>query len=512
MKKILSFVVGCFAFISLSAQDKIVLKNAEVIDAFGVDVGEKSLYYQLEEAEHSPWWGISKSQVLLIQYQNGTSVELFQQNEASTIKELLSLSKDKIITRTADVIPAFGVDLSERYVYYKAENRHQAPLLRLSRDKVLLVKRQDGSVVEVFQKTDARQEVASALQKETGAVHVDAASRGDSTVAVTPVKVGQVSEHPAVPARVPVKKDEGVTITSHKLNRALLSKNQQFMDEMNAALQINHKDKKYWNKKADLLIAQLGVKENSVIFDGRLQVRFYMGELTRFRPSQPLHFTVRNAVSENDINDPAVLVSVENKFTKTIYLDLGRTYFVRMGDSICYYQPSSAHTANRVTVDLGPEKKATGVGTNGISSVNTVYTQRYVAIAPKSVVYLNPQYLLRPDAGEVTPGLECVSKSFDQSAVDHLPSFIFNSQESKKLKVGQPISYNEEDSPLQMSLILSYSEDQSCRQETSVPVHLYLKELVGVDSGKFTLEDPSKRLFFGAGIAFTKKQAGFPLR
>ena len=58
----------------LKAQDLIVTQSGETIKAYRTDVGEKMVYYQLEDAEEAPILKIQKADVLVVKLQNGEVV------------------------------------------------------------------------------------------------------------------------------------------------------------------------------------------------------------------------------------------------------------------------------------------------------------------------------------------------------------------------------------------------------------------------------------------------------
>lgn len=73
MRKILLFTL-LVVTLQLSAQDLIVTQSGETIKAYRTDVGEKMVYYQLEDAEDAPILKIQKADVLVIKLQNGKVV------------------------------------------------------------------------------------------------------------------------------------------------------------------------------------------------------------------------------------------------------------------------------------------------------------------------------------------------------------------------------------------------------------------------------------------------------
>lgn len=70
MKKLFLFVLLATT-IHLSAQDLIVTQSGETIKAYRTDIGEKMVYYQLEDIDEASVLKIQKADVLVIKLQNG---------------------------------------------------------------------------------------------------------------------------------------------------------------------------------------------------------------------------------------------------------------------------------------------------------------------------------------------------------------------------------------------------------------------------------------------------------
>lgn len=91
MRKILLFTL-LVVTLQLSAQDLIVTQSGETIKAYRTDVGEKMVYYQLEDAEDAPILKIQKADVLVIKLQNGKVVFLKMQLLSNRIIDNLPVS------------------------------------------------------------------------------------------------------------------------------------------------------------------------------------------------------------------------------------------------------------------------------------------------------------------------------------------------------------------------------------------------------------------------------------
>ena len=53
-----------------------------------------------------------------------------------------AVAQDKIITKDGDVLQGWNVEVSDKYVFYNTENKTDADIKRMEKDKVLMVKRQ----------------------------------------------------------------------------------------------------------------------------------------------------------------------------------------------------------------------------------------------------------------------------------------------------------------------------------------------------------------------------------
>ena len=80
MRRIIVLLVFVCFSIALKAQSLIVTHSGETITAFEVEIGEKSVFYQLENNTNAPFFRISKSEVLVIKKEDG-SVLVLNNNE-----------------------------------------------------------------------------------------------------------------------------------------------------------------------------------------------------------------------------------------------------------------------------------------------------------------------------------------------------------------------------------------------------------------------------------------------
>ena len=208
------------------------------------------------------------------------------------------------------------------------------------------------------------------------------------------------------------------------------------------------------------------------------------------------------------IKDPdyahAVKYTIKNRSKQTIYIDLGNTFFIRMGKSYCFYTPSSTTTskanATGIGVNAGAVANALGIGgvpgtlANGINvgggstttSTTITYAQRVIAVAPNSTIDLEPQYLFGTEPGIICNGLTYGS-SESHSSYHYAAIFNFDpKQTGKKFMVGDECRYTEETSPLHWTFIVAYSTTENCQKLKTLSWGFYLKQLLGCRYNSWT--------------------------
>lgn len=364
-------------------------------------------------------------------------------------------AQDKIITKNGDVIQGWNVEISEKFVFYCTENKADAAIKRMEKDKVLMVKRQNGSTVNLYEDAQPAAEQATATAE---------------TATSEPVML-KVSD----------------------LNEAAKKTNEELISHMNDAI-VYKPEEGEDDEDANRALIGFGVKDGSVMDDGNVSISFVLGTMFKAGKKKAPVFRKEFFYEEHVLYNPAIVVRVENKSNRTIYLDLGNSFFVRMGKSMCYYVPSSTTTNSSSTsggaVNLGSIAGAFGVGgvvgtlangvnvggsgTNGTS--NTTYAQRVISIPPKASYDLNAIYLFGNEDTEISTGLH-YSVDISLSSYDYCLRMAYKEE---KLKNGSHYKYTAENSPIEMSAIVAYSFSESCTDERMMPVNLYMKDLIGI--------------------------------
>lgn len=256
-------------------------------------------------------------------------------------------------------------------------------------------------------------------------------------------------------------------------------------------------------KKAERGTALLKVANNSILSDDNIEVRCITGSLRKASKNSPARWASHNYCDNPPYfitDNPAILFSIRNKTNQTIYLDLANTFYVTMGQSTCFYIPTSTtnlhSSSGGGSVNLGAVTGALGIGgavgtlSNGIniggSSTNTTssttYSQRIIAVAPQSMVHLSPQYLFCNEMRKIFNGLwyYYVSSSIASNSYDYCVSVNFPSKSDEgPMMLGDNYRYSYENSPVKMSFFVAYSTSEQCTKENVLYSYFYLSDIFG---------------------------------
>lgn len=193
------------------------------------------------------------------------------------------------------------------------------------------------------------------------------------------------------------------------------------------------------------------------------------------------------------IINPGIQVTVENISAKTVYVDLGNSFFVRNGEASPYYVPSATSTttgtSGGASVNLGSVASALGVGgiagtlASGVnvgggkstSSSTVTYAQRVVAIPPKSEIKLEFQKYFLPNS---------TCWKFRSAKISSVKGEIIKSDSDDfQINRGEVVTYSEEDKTLNYGVRIAYSFDEGCQHVSTLYADMYLKEVLGCASG-----------------------------
>ena len=237
-----------------------------------------------------------------------------------------AVAQDKIITKDGDVLQGWNVEVSDKYVFYNTENKTDADIKRMEKDKVLMVKRQDGSTLNLYEDAQPAAKQAPSAAEPAG-------------------------EGP-------------VMVKAEDLDDAARKANEEALAQVNAEITYQPEEGEE-EEDADRALLNLGVKDGSVLDDGNVKISLIRGMMLRSKNKPDEFKNIENDFAYGLYN-PAITVRVENKSDRTVYIDLGNSFFVRMGQSYCYYVPSSTTSSSSSSsgagVNLGSVAGALNIG------------------------------------------------------------------------------------------------------------------------------------------------------
>ena len=346
--------------------------------------------------------------------------------------------QDVLVTNDGESLKVYNMEIGPSAIFYQLSDADNAEIKRIAKTDVLIIRKADGTKID-----------PNAMQSSV------TQSNSNATVNV---------EH-APPMR----------------NTELEKQNESYITSYNGQLVRFKKQPK--NKEANMLYCMLGVKNNSQLLNNDIKISIQTGDVyTGFNPKKEPAFGHQAVCCNNGMQ-----VSIQNLTDKTIFLDKGNSFFMRNGEASPYYIPSAKSTTSAsghgTSVNLGAIASAAGIGgamgtlasgvnVGGSSSegtTNTVYSQRIVAVPPKSTYKLDFQEFFPPG-----------SKIWDFKSDSYYNYNRTISYPKQKLKWGDIITFSETDSPISFGFYLTYSFQESCEQTQSLFGDLYLKEIQGV--------------------------------
>lgn len=278
-------------------------------------------------------------------------------------------------------------------------------------------------------------------------------------------------------------------------------------DELIAAINITPSYKPQKSKKGGSARFVFNAEENSVLCNEDISISLVAGGFNRDRKKSPVYFDPKR-----HYNCPGIQVLVKNTSNKTLYIDLGNSFFVRNGRSECYYKPTATSTmksgSSGTSVNLGAVAGALGVGgslgtlAGGINvgggstsgTTTTTYSQRVVAIPAKGEYAMEAQYLntSKPLAGSPEdagyPGLY-YARTVGYEAWMEINYFRIQQSKDKPLMNGEEFEFSKDNTPLKFSVVVSYSEHENCQKGYTLPINIYVNKMI-VGIPEFTTEPP----------------------
>lgn len=393
----------------------------------------------------------------------------------STIK-----AQDILITQDGELLNVYELEISSNAVFYKTENKTDAPIQRIDKGKILMIKLKDGTKYK-FDNNDKTVDTE------------------DQTKASMPATSGMAAEA-----------------------------NRQRIEQYNIMLpEFKGKPK---DKEAKRLFCAMGYGADSQLIDDNVEITTECGI---WEPNSGKVRNINTLMASPSLAyiwkpgdrtyNPVFVVKIKNKSDKTIYIDLGNSFFIRDDNTTAYYIPSSisnsAGSSSGAGVNLGAVTGALGIGgtlgtlAGGVnvgsekqnSSVSTVYSQRVVAIPPMSTKTLSAQPLFLRD-GQHGPNVFVEETSFlPNRNLFFVPRIDLKNAQKEYIKIGETVTYNEQESPLKFGTYITYSFSENMADTKKINVNYFLKSVTGFNrrgeasttAYQLSSDIPSYSLFVG---------------
>lgn len=265
------------------------------------------------------------------------------------------------------------------------------------------------------------------------------------------------------------------------------------------------------DKKAGAMVCTLGLKDGSIIETPELKASFsmkkkymvYTFSSGRMKRSRIADITESMQGAEDSSLDMMV-VTLKNKTDKTIYIDLGTSYFITGEESTPYYIPtattSSSGNMSGGSVNMGSVAGALGIGgvlgtlANGVNvggasstgTSTTTYSQRVISIPPMASVSLEPQSIGRGHIFEAV-GRHKYYDNIELSCLDYLKGKGYVTKKKnydeirfEGLKRGEKIDFPQIDDVAPLTVHITYSFDEMINQTRNLRFSFYWRQILGV--------------------------------
>jgi len=352
------------------------------------------------------------------------------------------LAQDVLITQEGDAHKVYEIEIGASSIFYKLENTPEASIQKIDKSQVLMIKYQDGRKVIMGEEEKEKEQVAQNEQQQSQ----------DQPITFTPEEEAEIAA----------------------LNAKLIEKHNQ--------RKVEWTDSK--KKKASRLFCTFGLKKGSRLQDKNVKITFMVGyKVDWYNRNKQLEF-----ISGTSFVNPGIQMSVENISTKTVYVDLGNSFFIRNGKASPYYTPSATSTttgsSGGASINLGSVASALGVGgiagtlASGVnvgggkssSSSTVTYAQRVVAIPPKSEIRLEFQPYFLSNSSYWKFQTDRYTKNEEK---------IVTKSKGFDIDRGETIIYTEKDNTLTYGVRVAYSFKESCQHISTLHADIFLKEILG---------------------------------
>lgn len=230
----------------------------------------------------------------------------------------------------------------------------------------------------------------------------------------------------------------------------------------------------------------LGLNEGSIVETPELKA--HIGVMNKEDKGKgKFAYTKKDSPTGPYLEKACLAVMLENKTTKTLYIDLGNCFLMRCGQAEPYYVPSSTSqtsgSSGGVGVNLGAVTSAVGIGdalgtlASGVnvgggtssSSTTVTYSQRVIPIPPSATVALDYKEIGEKSLRDLyMPSL--VQEGF---FTKKKTSYSFTSS----CKAGETHELSQPEGVKPLELLVTYSFDEGLAATNSLRMGFHLRQL-----------------------------------
>ena len=255
---------------------------------------------------------------------------------------------------------------------------------------------------------------------------------------------------------------EKATTTTQQMNtelsEAAKQRNKELIDAVNYAASAPESNELSDNRAVNVY-ATLGVDDNSIMCNDDIELSF--------ETNGGFH----------------ILLIINNKSNRTIYIDQANTFFISSGESSPYYVPMAYSSSTSKTGDANAGSFAGAMGIHDYQtniSTNTVYSQRVVSIPPMSQKRLESKWLFPTRSHLCCPGVYFAWIKYGKQYYGQVYTRFAEGKKSQDiLKNGETLNYSYGNSPLKFTFFVTYSFKEDCEITNSISLNLFIKKVIG---------------------------------
>lgn len=350
---------------------------------------------------------------------------------------LSAAAQNIIVTSSGDPIKAYNIEMAGNSVFYQTEEAENAPIQKINKADILIIKMQDGTKVD--------------------------------------------------PNEAPKKEEAPAALNGNMLSLSgdVAAKNAELIADFNKVMTWEPDDKFYKKGQGKVGNGYAGIMwidEGSQLYNGEVTIsyqRLYDSGLTvgDKGPVSPYR--------SDSFNNPMVAVKVKNNTDKIIYLDLASSFVICGEDSSPYYVPVTTTVSNVNTTKSTSEYTNVKVEDDKIKSNDRTYVsgntstvtsvkeaQRYISVAPRATLTLDPMPICKSN-------LDRDSQMYNNFGNLYMSKRVFPFANTQ---YGQILDLEESDSPFTFGSCVTYSFDPEHSDLRSIRTELYLKYVMCTSS------------------------------